>query len=378
MRASARRSRRSASGSRARRATVRCASTRPSLRSRTRSSCVTSTGRTSALRGARRPDAHRRAAAELPRGPYTVRWQAMSNDGHVVSGVYTFGVGVPAPPSTEASARPGPTRTEDLVRWAYFLGLALLVGGLGFRLLVVRGPLPARAERASTGCGLGAVVVLEAGLVAFLLAGRMRCSFRSGDFSTATSRRSRAGRASAWRSSRWSSASRSSPRCSFSPGSPTGACCSGRCSRSRSSSRRALALGPFGRRRGLLVDVGARGLGAPRRRASGSAAWSSSRSSGRPRRSCGAGVPALRAARAGPDRAAPRGRHVPEHPAPAARVRSVDAGLRPRAAREARARVGCARMGRRAPHVRAARWWSADHTARGQALSQPARRFTCR
>jgi len=39
---------------------------------------------------------------KLPRGPYTVRWQAMSNDGHVVSGVYTFGVRVPAPLVTEA------------------------------------------------------------------------------------------------------------------------------------------------------------------------------------------------------------------------------------------------------------------------------------
>jgi len=32
------------------------------------------------------------------------------------------------------------------VRWAYFLALVLLIGGLGFRLLIVRGPLPPRAE----------------------------------------------------------------------------------------------------------------------------------------------------------------------------------------------------------------------------------------
>src|SRR5205807_7547408 len=32
----------------------------------------------------------------LPKGAYTVRWQALSNDGHIVSGVYTFGVRVPA------------------------------------------------------------------------------------------------------------------------------------------------------------------------------------------------------------------------------------------------------------------------------------------
>src|SRR5207302_4227927 len=42
---------------------------------------------------------HRELVASLPRlpkGPYTIRWQALSNDGHIVSGVYTFGVGVPA------------------------------------------------------------------------------------------------------------------------------------------------------------------------------------------------------------------------------------------------------------------------------------------
>ena len=107
---------------------------------------------------------------KLPRGPYTVRWQAMSNDGHVVSGVYTFGVRVRAPLVTDAVGAQGPTRTEDLVRWAYFLGLALVVGGTGFRLIVVRGPLPARAERRFYWVtGIGAVVVLETGIVAFLL-----------------------------------------------------------------------------------------------------------------------------------------------------------------------------------------------------------------
>jgi copper transport protein len=107
---------------------------------------------------------------KLPRGPYTVRWQAMSNDGHVVSGVYTFGVRVRAPLVTDAVGAQGPTRTEDLVRWVYFLGIALVVGGAGFRLLVVRGPLPPRAERRFYWVtGIGVVVLLEAGIVAFLL-----------------------------------------------------------------------------------------------------------------------------------------------------------------------------------------------------------------
>ena len=106
----------------------------------------------------------------LPRGAYTVRWHAVSSDGHVVSGVWTFGVGVPAPPPTEAYGASGPTRTEHVVRWAYFLALMLLIGGLGFRLLIVRGPLPPRAEsRFYKLTGFGVVAVLEVGIVAFLL-----------------------------------------------------------------------------------------------------------------------------------------------------------------------------------------------------------------
>src|SRR6266511_3119280 len=106
----------------------------------------------------------------LPKGAYTVRWHALSSDGHTVSGVWTFGLGVAAPPPTEAYGASGPTRTEHVVRWAYFLALALLVGGLGFRLLIVRGPLPPRAEsRFYKLTGLGVVAVLEVGIVAFLL-----------------------------------------------------------------------------------------------------------------------------------------------------------------------------------------------------------------
>ena len=106
----------------------------------------------------------------LPAGAYTVRWRALSSDGHVVSGVYTFGVRVPAPPVTEAVGAQGPTSVEHVVRWLYFLALALLVGGVGFRLLVVRGPLPPRAERRFyLVVGLGAVAVIEVGIGAFML-----------------------------------------------------------------------------------------------------------------------------------------------------------------------------------------------------------------
>jgi copper transport protein len=90
----------------------------------------------------------------------------MSNDGHVVNGVYTFGVRVEAPPVTDAVGAQGPTGTEDVVRWLYFVGLALLTGGLGFELLVAR----VRERRVYWWLlTAGVVVTLEVGIVAFLL-----------------------------------------------------------------------------------------------------------------------------------------------------------------------------------------------------------------
>jgi copper transport protein len=106
----------------------------------------------------------------LPRGAYTVRWRVVSADSHVVSGVFTFGVRHRAPPATDAFGSSGPTTTEHVVRWLYFLALALVAGGLGFRLLVVRGPLPQRAERRFyLIAGAGVVAAIEVGILAFLL-----------------------------------------------------------------------------------------------------------------------------------------------------------------------------------------------------------------
>jgi len=111
------------------------------------------------------------AVPRLPTGPYTVRWLALSSDGHVVSGVFTFGVRARAPLPTEAFGASGPTRSEHVVRWLYFVSLALVVGGLGFRLLVLRGrPLTPRAEkRFYASVGIGVLAAIDIGVAAFLL-----------------------------------------------------------------------------------------------------------------------------------------------------------------------------------------------------------------
>ena len=69
-------------------------------------------------RGARDPRAIDAGLVRLPRGAYTVRWHALSADGHVVSGVFTFGVQVAAPPPSEAYGASGPTLSDHLVRSA--------------------------------------------------------------------------------------------------------------------------------------------------------------------------------------------------------------------------------------------------------------------
>jgi copper transport protein len=106
----------------------------------------------------------------LGRGGYTVRWHVLAHDGHVTSGVFTFGVRAPAPAPTDAFGASGPTTTEHVVRWAYFLSLALLLGGIAFRLIVLRGPIaPGVERRFLLVTGLGVLGAIHVGVVAFIL-----------------------------------------------------------------------------------------------------------------------------------------------------------------------------------------------------------------
>jgi copper transport protein len=107
----------------------------------------------------------------LPLGAYTVRWVAISADSHVVSGVWTFGVRVPAPAVTAAYGAGGPTVQEHIVRWLWFVGLALTIGALGLRLIVLRRlDVPRDLERRiAVLAGAGTVLALQAGVAAFSL-----------------------------------------------------------------------------------------------------------------------------------------------------------------------------------------------------------------
>ena len=104
---------------------------------------------------------------------YTVRWQAVSPDGHTIFGVYTFGLGVEPPPPTEAVGASGPTWSDDLVRLALFVGFALSVGVIGFRLLVLPAAVPIALERrvhlVST---VAAFAAIDAGVAGLVLRGQ--------------------------------------------------------------------------------------------------------------------------------------------------------------------------------------------------------------
>lgn len=106
----------------------------------------------------------------LVRGGYTVRWRILSSDGHVGSGVFTFGYRIAAPPPTQAYGASGPTWADDFARWGLFVSLATLLGSLGLRLLVLREPVPERlSKRLYLFGGLGAFAAIDVGIAAFIL-----------------------------------------------------------------------------------------------------------------------------------------------------------------------------------------------------------------
>jgi copper transport protein len=107
----------------------------------------------------------------LERGSaYTVRWRVTGSDGHSPSGVFTFGVGVKAPPPTEAVGAGGTTWKDDVARWLLFAALAFVIGPLVVRLVVLHGPVPYALERRfHLVTTVAAFAVIDVGIAAFVI-----------------------------------------------------------------------------------------------------------------------------------------------------------------------------------------------------------------
>jgi copper transport protein len=101
---------------------------------------------------------------------YTVRWRVIGEDGHSPAGVFTFGVGIAAPPPTEAVGASGTTWRDDVARWALFGALALLIGPLVVRLLILRGAVPDALEKRFHLVSVAAAfLVIDVGIAGFVL-----------------------------------------------------------------------------------------------------------------------------------------------------------------------------------------------------------------
>ena len=75
----------------------------------------------------------------LPDGDYTIRWRIVSTDGHIISGVFAIGIGAGRPPPQAAEVQTASLDWPFLIaRFAYFCGLALVIGGVVFRAAVWR------------------------------------------------------------------------------------------------------------------------------------------------------------------------------------------------------------------------------------------------
>jgi copper transport protein len=123
-----------------------------------------------------RPEELRLPVAGLPAGGYTVAWRIVSAvDGHRTEGVFGFGVGAAGapqlPPSqavAEIQAGHPPAPLAVAGRWAWYWGLALLVGAGATGLLVFGGRLPGRPgpllglALAAAAAGLAAMAVAAA------------------------------------------------------------------------------------------------------------------------------------------------------------------------------------------------------------------------
>jgi copper transport protein len=140
-----------------------------------------------------RPLELRVPAAGLATGSYTVAWRIVSAvDGHRTDGVFGFGVGAAgaprlAPSQSVAAVQAGPVLGPLAVtgRWAWYWGVALLVGAAATGLLVFGGRLPGRPAML-----LGAAMAAAAGgLVAMTVAAQADAGVGLGDLLGSTTGR---------------------------------------------------------------------------------------------------------------------------------------------------------------------------------------------
>ncbi|WP_405999787.1 copper resistance protein CopC [Streptomyces sp. NBC_00829] len=78
----------------------------------------------------------------LPKGTYTVAWQAVSADSHPVSGAFTFSIGAPSKTAAVLPAQEAGGGVVgvlyDIARYTAYTGFVLLVGGAAFILVCWR------------------------------------------------------------------------------------------------------------------------------------------------------------------------------------------------------------------------------------------------
>jgi copper transport protein len=110
---------------------------------------------------------------DLPDGVFTVTWRTVSSiDGHVLSGSFSFGVGVsaqdvPAPGAGDAETTPAPSALSIAGRWMLYVGLVVLFAS------GVAGLLALGTEAVARGSVLAiAWTLAAAGVVAMTLAER--------------------------------------------------------------------------------------------------------------------------------------------------------------------------------------------------------------
>ena len=140
-----------------------------------------------------RPLELRVPAAGLAAGGYTVTWRIVSAvDGHRTDGVFGFGVGPSgahqmAPSQSVAEVQTGPALGPLAVtgRWAWYWGVAVLVGAAATGLLVFGGRLPGRPALLLG----GAMAAAAGGLAAMTLAAQADAGVALGDMLGSTTGR---------------------------------------------------------------------------------------------------------------------------------------------------------------------------------------------